>query len=185
MSHHGTTRTPEKMRDPGETKPWEPPQRPDTNGGMMDGGRGEGKKTHPPPEKPGCNHPMASTARCDKAQRRRQMLRWRQRREPAVQGTCPNNPPTQLPTEPKMTCTRFVSTTKRRRRRRWEANPVWVLLQQRTAMGTQYTARGRSGKRGGVKTPGGRAPLSPSQHLASPLRLVAPPEKPGCNHPKH
>ena len=39
-SRHGKTRPPEKMGDPGETKPLETPQRPDPERGRMDGGRG-------------------------------------------------------------------------------------------------------------------------------------------------
>ena len=41
------TRPPEKIGDPGETKPWEPPQRPDPKGGRMKGGGGGGNKNPP------------------------------------------------------------------------------------------------------------------------------------------
>ena len=42
------TRPPEKAGAPRETKPREPPQRPDPSRGRTDIGRGEGTKTHPP-----------------------------------------------------------------------------------------------------------------------------------------
>ena len=67
LSCHRTTRPQEKMGYPGETKPWEPPQRPDPDVGRTDGGGGEGTKTHPPPKPPGSNRPMAETARRDEA----------------------------------------------------------------------------------------------------------------------
>ena len=95
LSCHGTTRPPDKMRDPGETKPWEPPQRPDTNWGRTDGGGGEGTKTHPPPKKPGSNRPMAETVQRNEAQQGRRTRRWRRRREPAAQGTRLYTSPTQ------------------------------------------------------------------------------------------
>ena len=66
-SLHGMTRPPEKMGAPRESKPWEPPQRPDPDRGRMDKGGGEGTKTHPPLNSPGSAHPMAETARRDEA----------------------------------------------------------------------------------------------------------------------
>ena len=50
-SRHGMTRPPERTGGPRETKPWDPPQRPDTDRGRTDAGRGEGrvqKPTHCP-----------------------------------------------------------------------------------------------------------------------------------------
>ena len=67
-SHHRTTRPPKRERDPGETKPWDPSQRPTTNGGRTDGGKGEGKKTHPPPGNQGAR------------------ARWRRQRSATRQG---------------------------------------------------------------------------------------------------
>ena len=124
-------------------------------GGWTGGGGGEGEKTHPPPEQPGSNLPMAETAQRDEAQRRRQTRRWRRRMEPAVQDTRPNTPPTQLPLRLKTVCTRVASTKRWRQRRRWEANPVRGLRQRRTATGPQHTARGPSARRGVTKTPEG------------------------------
>ena len=125
--------------------------------GVRTGAGGGGTKTHPPPEKLGSNRPMTAIARRDKAQQRRQTQRWRQRREPVAQGTFLNTPPTQLPPQPKTTRTRVMSTTKRSRRRLWEAKPVQGLRQRRTAIGPKETARGPSGRRGGIKTPVERA----------------------------
>ena len=138
-------------------KPWETPQRPNTDRGRTDRGGGGGTKTHPPPDKPGSNRLMAVKARRDKAQRRRRTQRWRRQREPAEQGTRPNTPLTQLLLQPKATCNRVVSTEKRRRRRQWEAKPERGLCQKKTAMGPQDTEGGPSGRRGGTKTPEGRA----------------------------
>ena len=53
---------PEWPRSPGGTKPQEGPQRQKTDRGRTDGGGGEGTKTHPPPEQPGCREPTAATA---------------------------------------------------------------------------------------------------------------------------
>ena len=65
-SRHGMTRPPERMGAPRESKPWEPPQRPNPNAGRKYEGGVKGTKTQPPPDPPGSAHPMAETARRDK-----------------------------------------------------------------------------------------------------------------------
>ena len=134
-----------------ESKPWEPPQRPDPNGGRMDGGRWEGTKTHPQLETPGSAQPMTETVRHDKARRRSRTRKGRRQREPAAQGICPHTPPARLKPQLKATRARVVSTAKRRQRRRWEAQPVRSLRRPRTAMGPQDM--GGHSRRRGVKKP--------------------------------
>ena len=62
-SRHGITRIPERSGAPRESKPWDPPQHPDPNGGMTDMGGGEGTKTHPPSKPTASNRPLAETER--------------------------------------------------------------------------------------------------------------------------
>ena len=56
----------------------------------MNGGREEGKKTHPPPGEPGSKGQMVATTWCDAIERRRWTRRWRWRREPSEQVTLLN-----------------------------------------------------------------------------------------------
>ena len=109
------------MGDPGETKPWEPPQLPDSDGGKTDGVRGEWKKIHPSPETPGSNRPMTKTERHHKARRQWRMRRRRRRRELAAQGTCQHTSPAQPQPQPRSMRARVVRTEKRQQRCRWEA----------------------------------------------------------------
>ena len=90
-SRHGMTRPPDRM---GASKSWEPPQRPDPDGGRTDAGGGEGTKTHPPPNPPGSAHLMSETARRNKAQRGDRTRRRRRGRksEPAARVTRKHTP---------------------------------------------------------------------------------------------
>ena len=84
---------PEWQREPERTKSQEAPHRPRTDGGKTDGGRGEGKKTHPPPDQPGCRETTAETARrWAEIGRRSRPTRWRQRRIMAARGPGKSNP---------------------------------------------------------------------------------------------
>ena len=165
-SRHGMTRPPERLGALREPKPWEPPQRPNPDGGRTDAGGGEGTKTHPPPKPTGSSRPMAETA-----QRHRAPRRWRTRRrrggrrsEPAARGARQHTP------------------SERLRLRRWEAQsprgPHRLRRRATTALGTRphtpsarirlrcreaQSGRGRlrpvethRGRRGGTKPPGER-----------------------------
>ena len=72
---HGMTRSPERSGGPRESKPWDPPQRPDPERGRTDAGREEGTKTHPRPNLTDSSRPMAETEGRHGARRR-----WRTRR---------------------------------------------------------------------------------------------------------
>ena len=135
LSCHGMTRPPERMGNPWESKPWEPPQRPNPDVGRTGGGGGEGMKTHPPPKTPGSAHPMAETARRNEAQQRGRTRRRRRRSEPMAQGTRPHTPPARLKPQPKVARASVVSKAKRRLCR-WEAQPARGLQRPRIAMGT-------------------------------------------------
>ena len=97
-SRHGMTRPPERMGALRESKPWEPPQRPDPDVGRTDAVRGEGTKTDPPTNPPGRAHPIAETAQSNEARRGDMMRSWirGRRSEPAERGTQKYTPPAQL-----------------------------------------------------------------------------------------
>ena len=98
--NYGMTLPPERLGAPRESKPWEPPQRPNPDGGRTDMGGGKGKKTHPPPDPTGSSRPMAETERCHRAQQRwrTRRRRWRQgwRSKPAARGACQHTPQARL-----------------------------------------------------------------------------------------
>ena len=76
-SHIRAPTPPEWPKGPGGKKPQDPPQRPSTDRERKDGGRGEGTKTHPPPEQPGGREPTVATS-CQGANIERQSRpqRW-------------------------------------------------------------------------------------------------------------
>ena len=148
-----TTRPPKGQRDPGETKPRDPSQRPATDGGRTNGGGGEGTKNHPPPKQPGCKPLMAATGRRNKAEMRGRRRQLRRQREPAEQGTCPNTLTAQLALRLKTENISAVSTTRWRRRRHREANPVRGLRPERMATGPRPTERAEHRAMGGDEKP--------------------------------
>ena len=71
-------------------------------------------------------------------------------------GHPPATSPAQPQPQPKVMCASVVSTAKRQRRRQWEARTEQGLRQRRTAMGPQYKAVTRRGRRGRTKNLGKR-----------------------------
>ena len=171
-----TTRPPERQMEPGEMKPWDPSQRPNTDRGRTDVDGGEGTKTHPPPEQPGGKDPTAERARSEADGRRRRPRRRRQRQERAGRGTRLSTLTTQTAPRLKTASTRTTSTTIWLWRRQREARPARGLPQERTAMGPQNTVQAGQGQRRGTKSPSAqdrrRNPKEERRRRAPPPRTV-------------